>query len=91
VHLFFCPVGATEFSPGPKADHSHLVPILGIFVGPNKELGADTITLLVLACYRCGLCYQSLKYFLWPLPGEWTLGQAISQYRGCKVATVCSS
>jgi hypothetical protein len=46
VHSFFYPVGATEFSPGHKADHSHLVPILGIFVGPNKELGADANTVV---------------------------------------------
>jgi len=38
VHSIFCPVGATEISPGHKADHSHLVPILGIFVGSNRNL-----------------------------------------------------
>lgn len=35
VHSFFCPVGATEFSPGHKA---------GIFVEPYQELGADANT-----------------------------------------------
>jgi hypothetical protein len=72
VNSFFCPVGATEFSPGHKADHTLLVTILGNFGGrPNKELVADVNT--VVWCWHfinVDCIYQSLKPFLWPHPGE---------------------
>jgi len=50
VPLIFLPCGCHRVFPRTKLTTHILVPILGIFVGPNKELGADANT--VVRCWH---------------------------------------